>query len=914
MFPVEKLTQFESTNASYRILKPWWDVFTDYLSAAMLLIALSAGAMQALQGDLICLPTAECNFNLNKVASDSRNGSIPVSTSFLRANRSFCQKYYASATRDSRMTVIAFTKLEDRRQYDFVDAQCGQEALHWFASYLPLILFFQAAILVIVDNFWLKFPKTSSTIDHFVKLVLECFNSSGTCLDVSNVLWGTNISDKAESNVTEDIEQGTRERDKLLPEGPLAVQNSSTETDKDPTSAFELSEAIKAKTLCEKIRHFRKDVESYQKHRFLVGIYLAQAFIQCVFSLVSFIFNVWHHNKVRSTLKCDIDGTIDGHYDFFKCSYGIAAYFRVSLVIFYVLITVYCLLCVLICLWTAYVWKFKTPFSFKEVRRFDTEALKLGDINDAHGDLALMLHLLNEYNKLYVYRFAVFLSQKNEKSLKNFILWKEWPLDKLQRMSTENGTKLRLNSLSGIPKTIFQLSELESLTLVDCTLTEEDFDPEDWRKLELRSLSLVRCRLESIPEAIFQNCESLETLNLSYNRIKSVPENIAALHYLHTLDIAGNQVTEGVEHIMKIESLTVLNLRENDSLQNVPNEIVVHPGIRKLFVNGTVVSNMSAEMKHNLQGVIDTGRRSPDDATVIEYSPSKAPHIEKVRNDREKVYKMTSKPKGLALIFKVVTYYYEMGDTYGSDVDGERLEKLFKGIGYNVQVIRGPPSARDFETQLKDLLANHAIGDSVIVAVLARASNQGMICCNGDIFSVNKIVSILGNADIYLGKPKLIFIQGYRGSHLPPVRIAAGGSMIYVPAISRNPVESDAASLDARQDEEREDSDSLPLGIPAHSDVLIAYHATRPGFVSYRNLRKGSWYIQRLVEVFSQYAFEEDVLSLLTFVNYNVSRKYKTMRGFRQIPAPQSTLTKKLFFLPGYFEDDNHSSAASTSI
>ncbi|XP_067026982.1 volume-regulated anion channel subunit LRRC8A-like isoform X2 [Acropora muricata] len=502
------------------------------------------------------------------------------------------------------MTVIAFTKLEDRRQYDFVDAQCGQEALHWFASYVPFILFLQGAMLVIADDFWMKIPKTSSTIDHFVKLVLECFNSSGTFLDVSNGLWGKNISDKAESNVAEDVEQGTMEGDTLLQEDPVEVRNPSTETDRDPTLAFKLSEAIKAKTLCEKIRHFRKDVESYQKHRSLLGIYLAQAYIKCVFSLLFFIVNVCYYNKVKSTVKCDIDGTIDGHYDFFTCSYGIAGYFRFSLAVFYSLITVYCQLCVSMCLWTAYVWKFKTPFSFKEVRRFDTEALKLGDINDAHGDLAWMLHLLNEYNKLYVYRFAVFLSQKNEKSLEDFIFSKKWSLDKLQRMSTENGTKLRLNSLSKIPKTIFQLSELESLTLENCTLTEEDFDPEDWRKLELRSLSLVRCGLESIPEAILQNCEFLETLDLSYNRIKSVPENIAALHYLHTLNIAGNQVTEGVEHIMKIDSLTVLNLRGNDSLQNVPNGIVGHPGIRKLYVNGPVVSNMSAQMKQDLQGVI----------------------------------------------------------------------------------------------------------------------------------------------------------------------------------------------------------------------------------------------------------------------------------------------------------------------
>ena len=582
MFPVERLSQFESTNPSYRILKPWWDVFTDYLSAVMLIIALSAGAMQLLQGDLICLPAAKCGFNLSKVSNDPRNGSIPVSTSFLKTNHSLCQKYYASATRDSRMMVVALTKLEDRRQYDFVDAKCGQEAVHWFASYLPFILFLQAVILVIVDNFWLKFPKTSSTLDHFVKFVLECFNSPGTYLDVSNVLWGTRISEDAESNATEDIEQGTGERGTFLPnrteEDTLPVQIPSTQSDRDSTSDLELSEAIKAKTLCEKIRHFRIDVD-HQNHRFLVVIYLAQAVAQWSFSLACFIFNIYHQSCVSSTVECEIDDVIYGHYNYFKCSYAIAVYFCITLNIFHLLIATYLVLCGFMCIWTVYMWKFKTPFTFEDVRRFDPEALEQGDIDPAQGDFAFMLHLLNEYNKLYLYRFAVFLSQKNEKNLKHFILSKKWPLDKLERRSTENGTKLELEGLPGIPKAIFRLSKLESLTLKDCTLTEEDFVSMAWQTLELRSLSLVECRLKSIPTAIFQ-IKSLETLDLSLNRITSVPKNIADLHHLQTLNIAGNKVTKGLEHIVEIEGFT------------------------KLVVDDTVDSLMSREIKNKLEGVI----------------------------------------------------------------------------------------------------------------------------------------------------------------------------------------------------------------------------------------------------------------------------------------------------------------------
>ena len=97
---------------------------------------------------------------------------------------------------------------------------------------------------------------------------------------------------------------------------------------------------------------------------------------------------------------------------------------------------------------------------------------------------------------------------------------------------------------------------------------------------------------------------------------------------------------------------------------------------------------------------------------MIEYPPSKAPYIEKARKDREKVYKMTSKPKGLALIFNFVSYEHSV-TRYGSNIDAERLEKLFTGIGYNVIVRQDPSSAMDFKTELSYLLATFANDDSV---------------------------------------------------------------------------------------------------------------------------------------------------------------------------------------------------------
>ena len=90
--------------------------------------------------------------------------------------------------------------------------------------------------------------------------------------------------------------------------------------------------------------------------------------------------------------------------------------------------------------------------------------------------------------------------------------------------------------------------------------------------------------------------------------------------------------------------------------------------------------------------------------------------------------------------------------------------------------------------------------------------------------------------------------------------------------------------------------------LPVEADYLIAY-ATLPGYVSWRNSEFGSWFVKAFTDIMFESAKKEHLMDILTQVNGRVAEEFESKKKKnKQMPAPVTTLRRKLFFRPGSYE------------
>ncbi|NWR72376.1 CASP8 protein, partial [Centropus unirufus] len=252
------------------------------------------------------------------------------------------------------------------------------------------------------------------------------------------------------------------------------------------------------------------------------------------------------------------------------------------------------------------------------------------------------------------------------------------------------------------------------------------------------------------------------------------------------------------------------------------------------------------------------------------------------------VYKMTSRPRGVCLILnnhnfakarEAVPELKHMRDRNGTDVDAEALKRVFSMLHFTIAEHKDLTAEEIRKTVNTYRHEDHKDKDCFVCCILSHGKKGIIYGVDGQEVPIQELTaSFTGrNCRSLAGKPKVFFVQACQGD-----ACQKGVN-----------IETDSGEPDSWVD-----TDSRPQldCIPTEADFLLGM-ATLQDYVSYRSTKDGTWYIQALCQHL-EYSCPrgEDILTILTAVNQEVSRKSCSPNADKQMPQPSFTLRKKLIF------------------
>ncbi|XP_034742319.1 caspase-8 isoform X2 [Etheostoma cragini] len=240
-------------------------------------------------------------------------------------------------------------------------------------------------------------------------------------------------------------------------------------------------------------------------------------------------------------------------------------------------------------------------------------------------------------------------------------------------------------------------------------------------------------------------------------------------------------------------------------------------------------------------------------------------------------YPMTSAKRGICLIIN--NYDFTKSQVLlnrgGTRWDEECLHRVFKWLGFEVEIQRDCKREKMLSV-LQELGRRpiHSQMDCLVCCILSHGIEGAVYGVEGHAVKIKELMEPVNgwNCASLKEKPKLFFIQACQGkSEQRPVYIEPDG-----------PVFSDAIQAN--------------VSIPSDADFLLGM-ATVPSFVSFRDRKNGSWFIQSLCQNLVQLVPRGfDLVSILTKVNADVSKKTEITGVRKQMPQPAFSLRKKVVF------------------
>jgi len=270
-------------------------------------------------------------------------------------------------------------------------------------------------------------------------------------------------------------------------------------------------------------------------------------------------------------------------------------------------------------------------------------------------------------------------------------------------------------------------------------------------------------------------------------------------------------------------------------------------------------------------------------------------------------YKHWSKPKGLAIIFNNRRFARNMNlntpilpERHGTDVDCKNMENLLTQLGYDVRV-KNDLTREELYGAITRFAnkSEHKHCDSTIVVILTHGTHEYIYGSDGDVVKIQTFIGHLNSANCpaLKNKPKLFIIQACRGDTYDD-GVDGGG---FADHGHRNHEDDRTNRAELRMElASKDEADAKTIEkTPKDADIIIAC-ATTPGYVSWRNTMRGSWFIQAICDVFARNAWKEEILHLFIEVNRIVSKNISGT-GHKQVPEPSYRLTKKFYLLPGFY-------------
>ncbi|KAM3963460.1 caspase-1 [Aphomia sociella] len=291
---------------------------------------------------------------------------------------------------------------------------------------------------------------------------------------------------------------------------------------------------------------------------------------------------------------------------------------------------------------------------------------------------------------------------------------------------------------------------------------------------------------------------------------------------------------------------------------------------------------MSQEINQANNGNDEEQRTNGDsdqgDAWGSHGSSEKPRHAKMPVNRNSPYYRMDHKRRGVAIIFNHEFFdIHSLKARTGTNVDSDNLARVLKGLGFRVTIFNNLRyhELNDRVQEIADM--DHTDDDCLLIAVLTHGEHGILYAKDTHYKAENLWYNFTADrCPTLAGKPKLFFIQACQGDRLDS-------------GITLSSTETDGSS-------------STQYRIPVHADFLIAF-STVPGYFSWRNTTRGSWFMQALCEELRYYGTERDIQHLLTFVNQRVALDYESntpdqpsMHQQKQVPCITSMLTRLLIF------------------